>query len=75
MDYQIPYLKMSLGDALDYRTSASTTFSGGSQMYIDLKKKFFGTFFVNYVHSYLSNFIGPLPWANQWVQYLIIIHY
>ncbi|WP_034549884.1 hypothetical protein [Carnobacterium funditum] len=62
MDYQIPYLKMSLGDALDYRTSASTTFSGGSQMYIDLKKKFFGTFFVNYVHSYLSNFIGPLPW-------------
>ncbi|MEG0552446.1 MAG: hypothetical protein RR533_02795, partial [Carnobacterium sp.] len=43
MDYQIPYLKMSLGDALDYRTSALTNFSGGSQMYIDLKKKFFGT--------------------------------
>lgn len=62
MDYQIPYLKMSLGDALDYRTSALTNFSGGSQMYIDLKKKFFGTFFVNYFHSYLSNFIGPLPW-------------
>lgn len=62
MDYQLPYLKMSLGDALDYRTSALTNYSGGSQMYINLKKKFFGTFLVNYFHSYMSNSIGPLPW-------------
>ena len=62
MDYQLPYLKMSLGDALDYRTSALTNYSGGSQMYINLKKKFFGTFLINYFHSYMSNSIGPLPW-------------
>lgn len=62
MDYSLPYLKMSLGEALEYRSSALTNFSGGSQMYINLKQPFFGTFFVNYFHSYLSNFIGPLPW-------------
>lgn len=62
INYQIPYLKMSLGDVLDYRNSALTNFSGGSQMFINLKQYFFGTFFVNYFHSYLGNSIGPLPW-------------
>lgn len=74
IDYHIPYLEMSLGDTLDYRTNALTDHSGGSQMYIGLKKSFFGTFFFNYIYSYVSNFVGPLPWQiKDFVTLLLFI--
>ena len=53
---------MSLGGALLYRQSALDLYSGGSQMWISLNQPNFILFLLNYVHSYMGNFIGPLPW-------------
>lgn len=62
IDLIIPILNMSLRSVLDYRLSALTIYSGGSQMWISLNQSNFILFIVNYFHSYFGNLIGPLPW-------------
>ena len=46
MNYRLPYINMSLRDALNYRDVTLTTYSGGSQMWIKLDHSFFGRFFI-----------------------------
>jgi len=72
MDYRLPYVRMSLRNALNYRNSALTTYSGGSQMWINLDQPFFGMFFVNYLHSYMGNLLGPLPWHIRGMSTLFV---
>jgi hypothetical protein len=61
MDQKIFYLNKSLRDALNYRHSAFID-THGSQMWIRLDEGNYFTFLFNYVHSYVGNMIGPLPW-------------
>jgi hypothetical protein len=60
--YQVPIVNMTLSDALSYRTSALANYSGGSQMWIHLNQPSFPLFLMNYLHSYIGNLLGPLPW-------------
>lgn len=59
IDTTLPIVNMSLGDALNYRDLASR---GGSKMGINLDQPNFILFLLNYIHSYIGNLIGPLPW-------------
>ena len=61
IDLKIYYLNKSLRDALNYRHSAFID-SNGSQMWIQLDQGNFFSFILQYIHSYLGNMIGPLPW-------------
>jgi len=62
MDFKIPYVNMSLSDALNYRQSSLDVYAGGSQMNISLHQPSFVVFLINYLHSYMGNLLGPLPW-------------
>lgn len=62
MDLVLPVVRMSLRAALNYRLSALTIYSGGSQMWISLEHTNYFMFLINYIHSYIGNLIGPLPW-------------
>ena len=62
MDFKIPYVGMSLSDALNYRQSGLDVYAGGSQMNISLHQPSFVVFLINYLHSYMGNLLGPLPW-------------
>lgn len=53
---------MSLGKALVYRSVFLKMHPGGSQMWISLDSSNYFLFLINYVHSYIGNLIGPLPW-------------
>lgn len=53
---------LSLRRALNYRMDGLTTYSGGSQMGINLAQSNVIVFFLNYLHSYIGNLLGPLPW-------------
>ena len=72
MNYRLPYINMSLRDALNYRDATLTTYSGGSQMWIKLDHPFFGRFFINYIHSYIGNLLGPLPWHIRGISTLFV---
>lgn len=63
---------MSLRRALNYRTDSLDKFYGGSQMWISLDQSNFISFLYNYVHSYIGNLIGPLPWHISGVSTLFI---
>ncbi|GEN57841.1 hypothetical protein GCM10012290_23890 [Halolactibacillus alkaliphilus] len=63
---------MSLRRALNYREAALDFHSGGSQMWISLDQSNFIFFLINYVHSYIGNLIGPLPWHISGVSTLFI---
>jgi len=62
MDFKIPYVNMSLSNALNYRQSSLDLYAGGSQMNISLHQPSFVVFLINYLHSYMGNLLGPLPW-------------
>ena len=70
MDFTIS--GMSLRRALTYRASALDMYSGGSQMRISLDQSNFILFLINYVHSYIGNLIGPLPWHISGVSTLFV---
>ncbi|WP_107923629.1 hypothetical protein [Lysinibacillus parviboronicapiens] len=57
---KFPIVNLSLSDALLYRQSSLD--AGGSQMGISLDQSNMIMFYVNYLYSFISNFIGPLPW-------------
>lgn len=61
IDFTLPIVNMSLRDALNYRMSSLTEFSGGSQMWINLNQPNVIFFLFNYIHSFFGNLIGPLP--------------
>lgn len=65
-------LGMSLRRALNYRAAALDFHSGGSQMWIRLDQPNFILFFFNYIHSYMGNLIGPLPWHISGVSTLFV---
>ncbi|MCG0276568.1 MAG: hypothetical protein L5655_10540 [Thermosediminibacteraceae bacterium] len=62
MDYQVPIVNMSLKQVLNYRNYFLTIAPGGSQMEINLDQPSFTLFIINYIHSYVGNLLGPLPW-------------
>lgn len=62
MDLRLPYLNMSLRNVLNYRNYFLADAAGGSQMFINLDHPSFIVFLLNYLHSYVGNLIGPLPW-------------
>lgn len=72
IDYTIPIVNMSLRQALTYRAMSLTTYSGGSQMWISLNQPNYFLFLLNYIHSYIGNLLGPLPWHIKGVSTLII---
>ncbi len=73
MDFKVPIVDMSLREALNYRKHfLSGNAAGGSQMWITLDHSFFGMFFINYIHSYLGNLLGPLPWHINGITTLIM---
>ena len=64
---------MSLQDALMYRNSAvEGNYGGGSQMMITLNQPNFVGFITNYLHSYLGNLLGPLPWHIKGISVMIV---
>jgi len=71
MDQKVFYLNKSLRDALNYRHSAFSDMNG-SQMLIRLDEGNYLMFLVRYVHSYLGNMIGPLPWHIGSLNTLVI---
>lgn len=70
MDFTIS--GMSLRRALTYRASTLDMYSGGSQMWISLDQSNFILFLINYVHSYIGNLIGPLPWHISEISTLFV---
>lgn len=72
MDFKVPYVNMSLNDVLNYRNYFLGEAAGGSQMWISLDQPFFGTFLINYLHSYIGNLLGPLPWHISGISTLFV---
>lgn len=69
IDTALPIVNISLRDALNYRTFVST---GGSQMGINLDQPNFILFLLNYIHSYVGNLVGPLPWHIRGLSTLFV---
>lgn len=69
---QLPIVNLSLHNALNYRMSFITEYAGGSQMMINLDQPNYLLFLLNYIHSYLGNLIGPLPWHISGLSTLIV---
>lgn len=65
MDIQVPIVNRTLRSALQYRSDGFGLSGGNSQMGIQLDSGNYIGFLMNYVHSYLGNLIGPLPWHVQ----------
>lgn len=65
-------LNMSLRRALTYRASSLIAYSSGSQMWIKLDQPNVILFLINYIHSYIGNLIGPLPWHIKGISTFII---
>ena len=72
IDFNVPIVNKSLRDILNYRWSGLTIYFGGSQMNIRLDESNYFIFLINYVHSYIGNLIGPLPWHIKGISTLII---
>lgn len=68
---KIPVLGLSFSDVLKYRQLGLE--AGGSQMGISLDQPNVLLFYVNYLYSLISNFIGPLPWQVTGGSTLIIM--
>ncbi|KOY83880.1 hypothetical protein I6G82_15330 [Lysinibacillus macroides] len=68
---KIPVIGLSFSDVLQYRQLGLD--SGGSQMGISLDQPNVLLFYVNYLYSLISNFIGPLPWQVTGGSTLIIM--
>lgn len=65
-------LNMSLRRALGYRSSSLIAYSSGSQMWIKLDQPNVILFLINYIHSYIGNLIGPLPWHIKGISTFIV---
>lgn len=59
-EFKFPIIGLSFSDVLQYRQLNLET--GGSQMGISLDHSNIILFYVNYLYSLMSNFIGPFPW-------------
>lgn len=59
-DIKFPIVGLSFTDVLQYRELGLE--AGGSQMGISLDQSNLLLFYINYIYSLVSNFIGPLPW-------------
>lgn len=57
---KLPVIGLSFSDVLQYRQLGLD--AGGSQMSISLDQPNIILFYINYLYSLISNFIGPLPW-------------
>jgi len=71
-NFKIPLINKSLLDGLNYRFYFLDTAYGGSQMFINLDQSNFVLFFFNYIHSYIGNLIGPLPWHISGISMLLL---
>lgn len=72
MDVVIPIVDKTLRSALQYRSDGIGILAGGSQMGIQLEAANYVLFLANYMHSYLGNLIGPLPWHVHSATTLIV---
>lgn len=72
IDVQIPIVDKTLRDALQYRSDGIGILAGGSQMGIPLDVSNYFIFLFNYVHSYVGNLIGPLPWHIRSVTTVVV---
>ena len=59
-NFKLPVVGLSFTDVLNYRQLGLE--AGGSQMGISLDQPNIIMFYLNYIYSLISNFIGPLPW-------------
>ncbi len=72
VDFNVPLVNMSLRDVLNYRNYFIEDAAGGSQMWINLDQSTFAAFIINYLHSYLGNLLGPLPWHIRGITTLFV---
>lgn len=72
MDVQVPIVDKTLRSALQYRSDGIGFLAGGSQMGIRLDASNYFGFLFNYVHSYLGNLVGPLPWDVRGLTILLV---
>ncbi len=72
IDVDLPIVEKSLRDGLEYRFSAIEYIEAGSQMNINLITPNFIVFIFRYIHSYIGNLIGPLPWHISGFSTLIV---
>jgi len=70
IDFSI--FNISLERALDYRASFIDIHPGGSQMWISLNGSNYILFLINYLHSYMGNLLGPLPWQISGIPTLLV---
>lgn len=72
IDFNVPVVNMTLRDVLNYRRDFITLYPGGSQMWIHLDTSNYLLFLINYVHSYIGNLLGPLPWHISGISTLFV---
>ena len=70
LDFTI--LNLSVRKALSYRMSSIDVYTGGSNMWIRLDQSNVILFLINYIHSYVGNLIGPLPWHISGISTLFV---
>lgn len=71
-NFELPFVELSMHDALTYRQNGIEIYSGGSQMNISLDQPNYILFLANYMFSLVSNFIGPLPFQIHGFSSLIL---
>lgn len=68
---KFPIIGLSFSEVLQYRQAGLE--AGGSQMGISLDQGNILLFYINYFYSFVSNFIGPLPWQVTGGSTLLIL--
>lgn len=71
-DFQLPFVGLSLADALNYRTNGQENFAGASQLNIRLDQPNYIFFLFNYLYSFISNALGPLPFQVRGFSTLVL---
>lgn len=71
-NFQLPFVGLSLTDALNYRKSGIEIYSGGSQLNISLDQPNYIFFLISYLYSVISNALGPLPFQIKGFSTLVL---
>ncbi|MCG7420231.1 hypothetical protein BHU61_02295 [Macrococcus epidermidis] len=71
-DFEIPFVGLSLADALNYRKNGQELYAGASQLNISLDQPNYIFFLFSYVYSLISNALGPLPFQVRGFSTLVL---
>ncbi len=71
-NFEIPFVGLSLSDALNYRKNGQELYAGASQLNISLDQPNYLFFLFNYIYSLMSNALGPLPFQVRGFSTLVL---